>query len=290
MTKKWMAISVLLFIIAGLLGWWLQASIRKFNADNDLDKLQPAQDMTQTIAQEKSLPQLPPTKSFIPEEFAVIPENNLFSESRSSGEEETEEAPQPEAQPLSEKPVLVGINITDDQKTALILDSKTSSRGENRRAQIKRIGDVFQGYTIAEIAPDHIMLESGSIQEIIPLHEGSKQTPGGKTPILTTRVVSFSGGNVSGGAPVVASATSIPGARSVPAPQSTPAVAPKPAAAPAATPIVAPATQQRAQSPASTLPTRQTRSQQVSPNTESSAPKTRVIRTPFGDIVRPVRD
>jgi len=291
MTKKWMALSVLLLIAAGLLGWGLRASIRNFNADNDLEKLQPSREKD---AEEKSLPQLPSTKIYIPEEFAVIPETNLFSESRSMEEEEEDSAPV-EAQPLLQKPVLVGINIMDTRKTVLLVDPKGSSQGGNRRAEIKRIGDVFQGHTITEIAPDHIVLESGSRKEIIPLHEGSKQTPGGRTPILSTRVVSFDGGAASGGTPIVAAASKVSSARTVDAPKSAPAAA-QPQAAVVLTPVsqASPqspaATQSRPQSPARTQQPQGVRSQQASPNTGSSAPNTRVIRTPFGDIVRPVRD
>jgi hypothetical protein len=288
MAKKWIAISVLLFIVACLLGWWLRVSIRNFNAENDLENIQTSRDRKQKIAQDKPLPQPPPGKRYIPEEFAVIPENNVFSESRSSEEDATENAAQTEAQPLAQKPSLVGINIMDNQKTALLVDPRPSSQGRNRRAEIKRIGDVFQGYTIADIAPDHIVLESGSRKEIVPLHEGSKQTPGGRTPILSTRVVSFGGGSVSGGTPVVSSAGSAGAARAAAAPKSIPAVESQPKAVAVAS--VTPVTQTREESPAREQPPRQTGAQQQSPAAGSSQPKTRVIRTPFGDVVRAVRE
>jgi hypothetical protein len=290
MTKKWMAISVLLFIVAGVLGWILYASTRKFNIDGELEKLQPSQDMMQKIAWEKSLPQLPPPKGYIPEEFAVIPEHNLFTESRGGGEEGTADADLPDAQPLSQKPVLVGINITDNQKTALLVDPKASSQGRNRRAEIKRIGDVFEGYTISDIAPDHIVLGSGSRKEIIPLHEGSKQTSGGRTPILSTRVVSFGGRGASGGSPISASVISAAAPQSTAAPKSIPVADSQAKTAAKATASVTPARQTRTQTSAGEPSSQQTRTQQQSPATDSSGPKTRVIRTPFGDIVRPVQD
>jgi hypothetical protein len=288
MTKKWMAISMLLFIVAGVLGWLLYASIRKFDIDNELEKLQPARDMMQKIAQEKSLPQLPPTKDYIPEEFAVIPEQNLFTDSRGGGEEETADADLPDAPPLSQKPVLVGINITENQKTALLVDPKAPSQGRNRRAEIKRIGDVFQGHTISEIASDHIVLERGSRKEIIPLHEGSRQTAGGRTPILSTRVVSLGGGGVSGGTPIATSASRVATAQTAVA--LTPAAASQPRTIPESTATVTPVGESSPKSSPSAQPPPSARSQRRSPTTESSPPNTRVIRTPFGDIVRPVRD
>lgn len=292
-----MAISLLMFIVACLLGWGLHNSIAKYNADNDLDYLQPSQDMMQKMAGESSLPQPPEANNYIAQEFAVIPENNVFSESRSREEEATEDMAPVDTRPLSRKPVLVGINITDSQKTALLVDPSESSQGQSRRAELKRIGDVYQGYTITDIAPDHIVLESSSRKEIIPLHEGSKNTAGGRTPILSTRVVSIGGSGISGGEPVVSAAKSVPATRTNVPPKRTVQAASKPDAADAATVVVTPAYQSRPkptasapQSLAGAQEPQRTQSRQTNLDTGSSAPKTRVVRTPFGDIVRPVRD
>jgi hypothetical protein len=297
MTKKWMAISLLMFIVACLLGWWLNNSIGKFNSDNDLDNLQPSRDMMQKMTAEPSQPQPPAAKNYIAEEYAVIPENNVFSESRSREEETTEDAAPMDTRPLSRKPVLVGINIMDSQKTALLVDPRESSQGRSSRAEIKRIGDVYQGYAITEIAPDHIVLESGSQKEIIPLHEGSKNVAGGRTPILSTRIVSFGGGAPSGGTPIVTAGQNVAAVRSVDAPIRAVDAVPKPAAASTNTTIVTPVSQSRPepadsaqQATARVQQPQSTQSRQTNLNTGSSAPKTRIVRTPFGDIVRPVRE
>ncbi len=106
----------------------------------------------------------------------------------------------PEPPPLAQKPILVGVTI-DTQPRASIIDP-TVPQGRDRRAQIKRIGDVYQGYTITEISPERMVLESGTRKEIIPLHEGTKRGQQGKTPILSTRVVPFGGGGITGGTPI----------------------------------------------------------------------------------------
>ena len=68
----------------------------------------------------------------------------------------------------------------------------------NQSVQVKRIGDVYQGYQLTQINPDSIYLESGTSREIIPLHEGTKQLQGmGKTPITATQVVSIGTGSIS---------------------------------------------------------------------------------------------
>jgi len=271
MTKKWIAMNLLLLGIAALLGWQLRESIHQFKAENDLAKVQPARDLKAKIAPEPSLPKVAPAKSYAPAEFALIPEKNIFSETRSR-EDKVETAAPPEPPPLVQRPVLVGVVITETQRTASIIDP-TAVQGPNPRAragQIKRIGDVYQGYTITEISPERIVLESGTRREVIPLREGTKRGTSGKTPILSTRVTPIGPGGSTGGAPIVMAGgagaaagrnpvTSI-GAPSAPAGSASKAPAQTTPAAPSAPPAQA--------APQATAPSN-------------------VIRTPFGDVVRP---
>jgi hypothetical protein len=276
MTKKWIAINLLLLAIAALLGWRLQLSIFRFKAENNLAKIQPAADLKKTMLQEKLVFKPTPVRNYNPAEFAVIPEKNLFTDSRSK-EEKVENLAPPEPPPLAQKPILVGISITDKERTASIIDpaAQPSPNERGRRGQVKKIGDVYQGYTITEILPDRIVLESGTRKEVIPLREGSKRAQGGKTPILSTRVVPVGAGGASGGM-MINVAGSAPGA----APQRT-SVAPigSPAgsqpAPPARSTAVQPATQQAP--PA------------APPSPAGDSVPTRIIKTPFGDIVRPAR-
>ena len=280
MTKKWIAITLLLFVAAGLLGWQLYVSVLRFNAENDLSKIQPIRDIKQKIVQDKSLPQPAPSVNRTPVEFTAIPENNVFSESRTR-EEKTEATAALEPPPLTQKPILVGVSIVDNQKRASIIDPSNPAQGRNRRSQTKRIGDVYRGYTITDITPNRIVLESGTRKEIIPLHEGSKRQQGGKTPILSTRVVSIGGGAVTGGMPVVVVGASPVSGRTATAPVSASASGntPQPVGG---LPVGVP---QR------TTPTNVTPAQppQV-PTTETDAQGRRIIRTPFGNIVRPNRE
>ncbi|MBN1571089.1 MAG: hypothetical protein JXA73_24855 [Acidobacteria bacterium] len=280
MTKKWIAITTLLLVITCLLGWQLRASMLRFYSENDLAKLQPVKDAKQRI-----VPESPPAKpvqpqKYNPAEFSMVPENNVFSESRTK-EEKLEVMAPPEPPPLAQKPILVGVTILDNEKRASIIDPTNPQQGKTRRAEIKRIGDVFHGYTITEITTANIVLESGTRREIIPLHEGSKRSQGGKTPILSTRVVSFGGGS-SGGTPVtVASGASVRAAAAPAAssPQPSPPVGIAPAPAQQRTTTVT--------TPQAT--TRQAR-QQAPAAQQRDAQGRRVIRTPFGTIVRPDRD
>jgi hypothetical protein len=277
MAKRWIAINLLLLVSAGLLGWQLRASILRFFSENDLAKIQPAQSRKPTAIQEKSPVQLVPAKNRLPNEFATIPEKTIFSDSRSP-ESESETVASPDSLPLTQKPILVGVIIADNQYKALILDPAGSSQDKNRRIETKRIGDVYRGYTITGIAADHLVLENGTRREIIPLHEGTKKGQPGKTPILSTRVVPFGGGGVSGGTPIMVPPRSV----------STPRVPTVTVNAPVSSSqtIVMPGGMQARTTPPTT-PVEELPDPTISPTTPGG---TRVIKTPFGDIIRPNRN
>jgi hypothetical protein len=279
MTKKWIAITLLLLVITCLLVWQLRASVLRFRAENQLTKLQPVPDVKQRIMPDNPPPQLAPQKKYNPYEFTMVAEGSIFSESRTK-EEKVEVTAPPEPPPLAQKPILVGVTIVDNVKKASIIDPTSSQQDKTRRAQIKKIGDVFHGYTITEITPANIVLESGTRREIIPLHEGKKRSQPGKTSILSTRVVNF-GGASSGGSPVsVASGTTV---RTTVTPVSSPTqTAPPPGVVPVPTPMGTTST--------GTQPATGRTLQQPIPTTGIDAQGRRVVRTPFGTVVRPDRD
>jgi hypothetical protein len=270
MTKNWIAVSAFLMLISGLLGWQLYVGAKRFNAEHDLAKIQPVTDVKHIS--EGGIPPLPPPRRYNAAEFAAIPNQNVFSETRAR-EEKTEvqqPAPVPELNP---KPTLVGITISGNERQALIVDPTIPTA--NRQMVTKRPGDVYQGYVITDISESQMVLESGTRREVIPLFNGAKHTTqGGKTPILATRVVSFGASGSSGAAqPVVVTSGGSGAARP---PGSGGASVPIGSARPAAQP-----TQQTQQSPAAAQP------QQGRPNLPLNqgvdAQGRTIIRTPFGD-------
>jgi hypothetical protein len=277
--KKWIAINLLLLATAVLLGVQLRKSIFQFRAENNLIKIQPAPDLKGKLVQEKPLPRMSPPKTYNPAEFSVISEKNLFSDTRSKEDKPDNTAP-PEAPPLAQKPILVGTTITDAERKASIIDVTAPGDQTSRRETTRKIGDVYQGYTITEIAPDRIVLESGTRKEVIPLREGSKRGQGGKTPILSTRVVPFGGGGVVGGTPVNAAVSGVAGVSSA----STPA---RTSVAPIGTSTQG-APQRGGVTPAAAAARATTEAQPAQEGQPANPPGTRIIRTPFGDIVRPI--
>ena len=206
MTKHWIAVSAFLMLIAGLLGWQLQVTSKRFDAENDLSKMKPATDVRQRMNSEGSIPSLQPPRLYNAAEFAVVPNQNVFSETRAR-EEKTEVQQPPPPPELATKPVLVGVTISGSQRQALIIDP-TIPAG-SRPMVTKRPGDLYQGYVITDITESQMVLENGPRREIIPLFDGTKHTAqAGKTPILATRVVSFGGGASGAAQPVVISASS----------------------------------------------------------------------------------
>lgn len=276
MNKKWIAVSLLLLAIAAVLGWQLRESVRQFRRENDLSRISAARGTKRKPAQAKPTPAVDQPKGYDPSEFMVIPENNIFSETRSRQDEAASALPA-EPPPLAQKPILVGVMITDAQRRASIIDPGLPQ--ERRRAQIRTIGDVYRGYTITDITPEQIVLESGSRREIIPLHEGSKRSQTGKTAILSTRVVPIGAGSIAAN-----TASSIVSGSAAPV---------RAGVAPAAGAGVRSSGIQQlggairgvpsAKTPTPTTPP----TQQQPPGTGSGPQGSRVIKTPFGDIIRP---
>jgi len=279
MRKKWVVLNVGLLLMAVFLVWQLRASIYRFNADNDLARVQPAKDLKKGSAEE-TLPPLQPPVRYDSAKYQAIPDQNLFSESRTK-EEKVDVAAVPEVPPLTVRPVLVGVMASGDKRMALIVDPSAS--GSGRKTHTKRLGDTYQGYTVTDITESKMVLENGGRREVIPLFDGSKRPgQGGKTPVIATRVVSFGAGPASAGGISAQKAT--PAA----------AAAARPTAAAASVPVgtsaapASPAAQQggivRGAQGRQTMGAPQG-GQPAGESTDSQGRT--VIRTPFGDIVRP---
>ncbi|MBM3790767.1 MAG: hypothetical protein FJW35_10535 [Acidobacteria bacterium] len=294
MTKNWIVINVVLLTVASLLGWQVYRSVQEFKSRNDPAAIAPTEDLKKRITAETTLPPAPPRAAYNPGEFAAIPDKNLFAESR-SGEERVADTQVAEVPALSVKPVLVGVILSGSENLALVVDP--TSQDARRRAQTKRLGDSFQGYTITEIAPTRMVLEYAGRREIIPLYDGSRRSAqGGKTPVIATRVVNFGGGGTSGAATGIRPAVTEAGRAVVTNPSARSVTR---TAQPAGTPVVQtnpepgarPAEGQESQgqrmirTPFGEFP--EPAPQATSPTELRDAQGRRIIRTPFGDIVRP---
>ncbi len=276
MTKKWIAINIALLLSSGLLGWRLYTSAVTFKAQNDVAKIQPPKDPKQKIVLEGGLPPLQAPRPYNVADFSAVPAQNVFSDTRTKDEPPPAAPAVAEAPPLTVRPVLVGVVLAGEQKLASVIEP--TQAGGPHRSLTRRLGDTYQGYTITDITRDQMVLERGNRREVIPLFDSAKHpaqgaaAQSGRTPILPTRVVSIGGGGAATGAQPV-----VPGRGPV-----TPASSAA-AAKPAATPAQGRGQQvnvgrQEAQAGAP---------QATRPGAPATAPTQRIIRTPFGDIVRP---
>jgi len=286
MTKKWIGINLLLLLMTIAAVWQLHNSIQQFKAGHDLSKIQPDGSLTQKTAQDTILP--PPYVSghYNLSNFNIISEKNVFSESRNT--ESSADATIPTGMmPASLKPSLVGVIISGSQKIASILEPQ--GRGRSTQALLKRIGDVYEGYTLTEIEPDHIVLDNGNQKEIIYLSDSVPQNRRTGTSTVSTRVIPI--GNSAAGSDNQVTVVSKRAGSARPTPiRSTPQPANSGTAETARGIILQGGFQPTGQQPEPQTPGA-TNVQQPAATTQVPAPPatqggSRVIRTPFGDIIR----
>jgi hypothetical protein len=286
MTKKWIGINVLLLLIAAFAAWQLKESVQQQEKNNDLSKIQPAGSLSQKTAQEMKLPPPPMSENYNPQEFTLIPEKNLFSESRTnegSGDSPTVTGTIPDAQ----KPVLVGVILAGDQKVASIRGPLR--RGSTSQVQIKQIGDTYEGYEVAEIESDHIVLANGSQREIIYMNDSSQPASRAKTSVVSTRVVPIGGGTSAANTQTYVVVDRSGASRTIQMPATARAANAGADNAQGDVIVVTPAGQSGAQQP--TADTTQGNTSQPATVFPASNPAavqrgTRVIRTPIGDVIR----
>jgi hypothetical protein len=313
MTKKWIAINLLLLAMAGLLGRYVRNSIHTVKQKN-LIAIKPPMPDPKKIAVEQDLPLPEQPRQYNPVEFTEVLEKNLFTENRSNVDPTPPVPPTPEVviPPLAQKPILVATVISDTRQVAYIVDPGAGARGApggapgvvpggapgmpggavvtSRRALVKKVGDTYMGYTITRITAENIVLKAGAREEIIPLHEGSKQPKGGKTTFIPTRIATFGGGSGSGGASGRGTGSGVAGSATTPVGGSVVGISA--AVQPSGQPTPAGPGGGAAGSGRGTPPTTGTATpaaggaqpQPAARNVVTNPDGSRVVRTPFGDI------
>jgi hypothetical protein len=299
MTKKWIAVNLGLLVIAGLVSWRLYVMVAGFRAGNDPAKIQPVRDLKLQAKLPGGLAPPNQLRRYNPAEFQTIPNQNLFAESRSNQPPEEPAAVVQVVPEMRAKPILVGITVVGDLRLASIIEPGLpgAPANESRRSKTKRVGDVYQGYTIVDITEDQMILENGPQRVVIPLFDSTKaRAQGGKTPIVATRVVNFGGGG--GTAPgkqgpgvVAMGGSAQPQGQQAPgqAPTVNQIFGPAQAAPPgtqSGTGRTGAQTQQGRQTPGNAPQAPAPAQPPPAWNERIDDQGRRVIRTPFGDIIR----
>jgi hypothetical protein len=269
MSKRWIIINVVLFVVTGFISWQLRESVRRFDQENDLNALRPAPHAKLGERHEGELAPLLPPQQYAASTFGSIAAQNLFSDTRTNQPEEPPPQVVEQVPVLKDKPVLLGVMLSGKDAAATILDPGSPQVAGRRRSQTIRLGDVFRGYTVVDITAEQMVLEYGRQREAITLDDSTRQAAkGAKTPLIATRVVNF--GKSSPGSTLVAGAPPTP-----PVPG-----APAPVAAVNATPQTA---QSGIRSSGQIVPV----AAQPGPNVRgvNDQLNRQVVKTPFGDAV-----
>jgi hypothetical protein len=217
MANKWIALNLLLLITAVVMGRELYQQYEQFKAKNDPSKIEAVSSENSAAAKSaaESSAGIMETQTNTDSDYSVISDKTLFTELRGRNEDEVAiEAPTPKPLPRPH-PALVGTAMIGGQYTASVINQQAQQQARNTQLapETWRVGDYYNGYRVASIAADQLVLESGGVSEVIPLNRAARRTPAAKTaakPIA--RVVSIGpGGGTSGAMTVSTSAASAPG-------------------------------------------------------------------------------
>jgi len=211
MAKKWIALNILLLAVVAGLAMELHQQYEQFKTKSDPVKTDPIPVENQAAAK---IPSGTPADTFMETpiqtdaDYFIISEKTLFSETR--GREDIQSPAAPTAvPPLNPRPVLVGTSMISGQYTASIMDPAAAVvRGGQIISETKRVGDIHRGYTITSIDADQMVFENGGQRVVVPLNRTARRVQNVRPPAAASasRVVSIGPGGGAGGAVALASA------------------------------------------------------------------------------------
>ena len=218
MAKKWIALNILLLVVAVGLARELYY---QFEAENDSDKIESVSVERQEAAKAASgvsadTLMRKPTGSNI--DYSIISGRTLFSDLR-GGEEIAPPVVPPKITPLNPKPVLVGTSMIDGRYTASVISPPAAgqARAGQLAPEIWSVGQEFRGYTVASISADQMVMENSGVSEIIPINRTARrQQPTARPATTAPRVVSIGPGGGASGAVTVTTASSTPQVTRIP--------------------------------------------------------------------------
>lgn len=296
MTKK-LLLNVVLLAACVYVGRTVMLDYREFDATHKVMTVEPESAEKKDKAAARAAT---PRASLNANEFMVISEKNLFLESRNL--QAASAAPVVEvAPPLNPKPTLMGVATVGDAPRAFIQNVRAQA-GQKATKTLK-LGDTYEGYKVSKIQRNRVELtytsSSGNVTtQVLDLNDPAQRgpRPQGKTPVTQSQVISVGGQPVNAGGQQAAAAALPPGQaldeqgrRVVRTPfgdvlQGGGAAGGTPARA-----GLSPAQQLQQQQLQEQTTLQQQQKQNAAPprNQIIDDQGRRVIRTPFGDIVRP---
>lgn len=213
MAKKWIALNILLLLAAFVLGRELYRQYEQFKTENDLAKTEQASVENQATVKTASDASVDASMEMPAQrdgDFSIISARTLFSDTRGVDENEESVAAQL-VPPLNPRPVLVGTIMIDGEYTASVIDPATQqARSGQTNPEARRVGDSYRGYEITGIEPEQMVLENGGRREVIPLNRTARraQTARPVTAAGATRVIPIGPAGGKGGGITVITASS----------------------------------------------------------------------------------
>lgn len=314
MARKWVLLNILLLVAVIGLARELSRQYDQLNARIDPAKIEPISTENQAAAKtatgasvDTSVDTPVATPFYAEDDYFIISEKTLFSDLRGReaavGPVITVVSPVP---PLNPRPILVSTIMIDGQYTASVIDpARQQARSAELNTETRRVGDSYRGYEITSIDAEQMVLENGGRREVIQINRSARRLQPVRPAAAmasAARVVRIGPGGAASGAVSIATAGAVaqPGRPTqnpaqnivtrqgqtpvqVQPPQNQPAAAGRGAVV-SVGPVepAAPATE-NAQPKAKAKPAQ--KPQQGAGAVQQQ--QQRVIRSPFGDIIRP---
>lgn len=205
MTKRLLLLNTLLLLACVYIGRMVYQDFSEFNETHKVIAVEA--ETTESKGADGKAVVLPKPAPLSPPEFMVISEKNLFLESRSLQAATTtpvQEAPPP----LNPKPLLVGVASVAGEPRAFV-QSLRAQPGQ-RPTKILKIGETYEGYKVAQIQRNRVELSytspSGNVTtQVLDLNDTTNRTArsAARTPVAPTQVLTAGGpaGAVAPGAP-----------------------------------------------------------------------------------------
>ena len=306
MAKKWVALNILLLLVAVGLSRELHQKYEQFKSKNyqvTIDPITVENQATGKTSSGASADNLMETSFHMDGDYFIISERTLFSDIRGREEEQAPAAPV-NVLPLNPRPVLVGTIMIDSQYTASVIDpASTAARSAQLSPETFRVGDIYRGYRVVSIEAEQMVLENGGRREVIPLNRTARRVQAPRPATTNARVVSIGpGGGASSAVTVATASAAVPGrtaaATAAQAAQVAQAAQAAKAAINAAQAAATAARQAQNQGATSSSTNGNAAPPEVVPPAQKVLPtqkakpaqkaqERRTVPSPFGDIIRP---
>jgi hypothetical protein len=299
MSKRMLLLNILLLVGCVYLGRMVYQDFSEFDNTHKVVAVEP-ESAENKGADSKALAVQSPSP-VTPSENMVISEKNLFLESRSL--QAATAVPVPEVAPaLNPKPMLMGVAMVGSEPRAFVQNVR--AQPGQRSTKILKVGEAYEGYKVAQIQRGRVELSytspSGNVTtQVLDINDAANRAArtAARTPLTPSQVISIGSQNAATVAAQQVPAIDDQNRRVIRTPFGDVTAPPGMQGAPARALPINPANQNRLLQQQEQQLQQQSQQQSQQSRTETTPMRRnevideqgrRVIRTPFGDIIRPM--